>query len=470
MVTFLLLFYLFRGVAWLMRLLFAGRYATLQRDSQQYFEKRVHKAEEEGRRVRVLLIGGTGAVGQNIAKRLLSAYFSRPCEVYLCGRKSSRCAAVVEQLVAEGFDPKLLHYVVLDLHHGKEAIVEAMKNMDLVVHSASPFQNAPPVVLEAAIASKIDYIDVCGDIEFCKRCVKLKAGAQRARIKAITAGGVFPGLANVMGAELVEAFAAKGKKVKSLEFNYFVAGTGGLGPTPITTTLLVASRPNLTMRDGKEHWVPYFSHPKNVDFGKPVGVRGCGFYEQTEVYSMHRSYRVLNVCSRFGMAPGMFRSFLYWLSRSAPASWLANLRFNHIVMTSISPLMDIVDLFTGRTLAIAVTAKSKTSVTETGKTKTNGTRKKKKRRGRKTDEAKATGDAQDNVTSLSEEGAEMAESRYIHSNGVVATATCVVAMIEEMLAEEGGIGPGVWFPEEAIQRKARFIERTTVDAINFSRL
>ena len=44
-----------------------------------------------------------------------------------------------------------------------------------------------------------------------------------------------------------------------MKLRYFVAGSGGLGPTPLAGTLLVAGKPNIVYRDSKPVVRPFFS-------------------------------------------------------------------------------------------------------------------------------------------------------------------------------------------------------------------
>ncbi|OIT08191.1 PREDICTED: uncharacterized protein LOC109227533 [Nicotiana attenuata] len=74
----------------------------------------------------------------------------------------------------------------------------------IVVHTAGPFQQSENCkVLEAAIGTKTAYLDVCDDTNYATRAKSYMNKALEANIPAITTGGIYPGVSNVMAAELV---------------------------------------------------------------------------------------------------------------------------------------------------------------------------------------------------------------------------------------------------------------------------
>lgn len=115
--------------------------------------------------------------------------------------------------------------------------------MDLVIHAAGPFQQTEKCsVLEAAINTKTAYIDVCDDTDYSQRAKSFMSKALAANIPAITTAGIYPGVSNVMAAELVRAAESESEseeKPEKLRFYYYTAGTGGAGPTILATSFLL---------------------------------------------------------------------------------------------------------------------------------------------------------------------------------------------------------------------------------------
>ncbi|XP_026659657.2 uncharacterized protein LOC103705067 isoform X3 [Phoenix dactylifera] len=144
---------------------------------------------------RVLILGGTGRVGGSTATAL-----SKLCpsfQILIAGRNRERGAELVSTL-GENFE-----FVELNINNAK-MMEAALEGVDLVVHAAGPFQRKEKcTVLEAAISTKTAYVDVCDDTDYARRAKCFHQKAVAAGIPAITTGGIYPGVSNVMAAELV---------------------------------------------------------------------------------------------------------------------------------------------------------------------------------------------------------------------------------------------------------------------------
>lgn len=69
----------------------------------------------------------------------------------------------------------------------------ALKGVDLVVHTAGPFQRKDTCgVLEAAIATGTPYMDVCDDTDHSQRLRAYHDKAKAAGVPAITTAGYSP--------------------------------------------------------------------------------------------------------------------------------------------------------------------------------------------------------------------------------------------------------------------------------------
>ncbi|GAB4856008.1 hypothetical protein Ancab_024647 [Ancistrocladus abbreviatus] len=144
---------------------------------------------------RVLILGGTGRVGGSTAAAL-----SKLCpdlQIIVAGRNREKGAAMTKKL---GEKSKFVEVNIDDV----VALEAALNDVDLVVHAAGPFQQAGRCnVLEAAIRTKTAYVDVCDDTTYAWRAKSFCETAAAANIPAITTGGIYPGVSNVMAAELV---------------------------------------------------------------------------------------------------------------------------------------------------------------------------------------------------------------------------------------------------------------------------
>ncbi|CAK7331128.1 unnamed protein product [Dovyalis caffra] len=143
---------------------------------------------EKTRNSRVLVLGGTGRVGGSTAIAL--SKFFPDLRIIIGGRNREKGDAMVAQL---GKNSEFT-----------EVNIEIVDSLEAALNG--PFQQAEKCnVLEAAIETKTAYVDVCDDTSYALRAKSLKDRALAANIPAITTGGIYPGVSNVMAAELVRA-------------------------------------------------------------------------------------------------------------------------------------------------------------------------------------------------------------------------------------------------------------------------
>ena len=154
-------------------------------------------------------------------------------------------------------------------------------------------------MLEASIAAGVPYLDVCDDTEYSQRAKKLHSKAQAAGVPAITTGGIYPGVSNVMAAHMISM--ARKEYNENFEYvdtvppteetsqptrvlySYYTAGSGGAGPTILNTTFLLAGEDVVAYKDGQAMTLPPVSNRRVVDFGPETGRKGVWLYSLPEV-------------------------------------------------------------------------------------------------------------------------------------------------------------------------------------------
>ena len=180
--------------------------------SQKFWGERTFRGG--GSRPRVAFFGGTGRVGAWTIRET-ARLTKGDIDVVIAGRKQEAADKLMQQLRGDSFVlggrewatmrttlEGSAEFVSLDLDD-PASLEAAMRDVDLVVHTAGPFQRGEPQVLRAAIATQTPYMDVCDDLDYARKCRELDDAAKLARIPAVTTGGIYPGLSNVMAAALV---------------------------------------------------------------------------------------------------------------------------------------------------------------------------------------------------------------------------------------------------------------------------
>ena len=82
-----------------------------------------------------------------------------------------------------------MQFVAVDINDAA-SLEAALRGADLVVHTAGPFQRKETCgVLEAALAMRTPYMDVCDDADYSQRAKGYHEAAQAAGVPAITTAG-----------------------------------------------------------------------------------------------------------------------------------------------------------------------------------------------------------------------------------------------------------------------------------------
>jgi lysine 6-dehydrogenase len=142
--------------------------------------------------MRALIIGGVGGMGQGVARDLI---------------KQENVTSVI---LADLFpDPQRLstklrenektELVKMDVNDHK-SMVNAFKEVNVVINTAGPFYKTAVPVAKAAVAAKVNYIDICDDYEGTEILFNSEIDnlAREAGITVLTGMGSDPGTNNVL--------------------------------------------------------------------------------------------------------------------------------------------------------------------------------------------------------------------------------------------------------------------------------
>ncbi|XP_021899228.1 uncharacterized protein LOC110815653 isoform X1 [Carica papaya] len=380
----------------------------------------VHKIRlpDKTRNSRVLILGGTGRVGGSTAIALSN--LCPELRVIIGGRNREKGDAMAAKL---GKNSEFAEVNIDEVESLKTALSEA----DLVVHTAGPFQQAEKcTVLEAAIETKTAYIDVCDDTSYAFRAKSFKDRAIAANIPAITTGGIYPGVSNVMAAELVRVARSESKgEPERLRFHYYTAGTGGAGPTILVTSFLLLGEEVVAYNKGEEIKLKPYSGMLNIDFGKGIGKRDVYLLNLPEVRSAYKVLGVPTVSARFGTAPFFWNWGMTAMTNFLPMEFLRDRDKVQRLVQLFDPLVRAVDGIAGERVSMRVDLEC-------------------------TDGRRTVG---------------IFSHRRLSVSVGTATAAFALAILE------GSTQPGVWFPEEpegiAVEARQTLLERAAQGTINF---
>lgn len=139
---------------------------------------------------RVTVLGGCGAVGSRAVKTLVQhPEFS---EVVIADYNIVK----TESLKAELSSPKVK--VQQFDAHDRKSIHHAISGSDVVLNCVGPFYSTVKPILETTIDAKINYVDVCDDVDVTIDILGMDDKAKRAGICALIGMGSSPGVTNIV--------------------------------------------------------------------------------------------------------------------------------------------------------------------------------------------------------------------------------------------------------------------------------
>ncbi|CAN6374007.1 unnamed protein product [Urochloa humidicola] len=304
------------------------------------------QTNKSSRTARVLVLGATGRVGGSTATALSKL---RPdLNILVGGRNREKGESFAAKLGEQS------EFVQVDTSNAS-TLEKALHGVDLVVHTAGPFQRVEEcTVLQAAISTKTAYIDVCDDTDYSWRAKGFHEQAKAAGVPAITTAGIYPGVSNVMAAELVHAARSENGEPERLRFFYYTAGTGGAGPTILATSFLLLGEDVMAYNKGEEIKLKPYSGALNIDFGKGVRKKDVYLLNLPEVKSAFKILGVPTVSARFGTAPFFWNWGMQAFANFLPVEFLRDKNKVQKLVESVDPLVRAVDGIAGERVSMRV--------------------------------------------------------------------------------------------------------------------
>jgi saccharopine dehydrogenase (NAD+, L-lysine-forming) len=143
-------------------------------------------------RMKALVLGGTGGMGQGVARDLIKQEQIRKV---ILGDILTDPGRLQEKLRAS--EKVLLSRVDVKDHNG---MVSVIKDADVVINCAGPFYKTAVAAARAAVEAKVNYIDICDDYEAAEILFAsdIDKAAKKAGITVLTGMGSDPGTNNVI--------------------------------------------------------------------------------------------------------------------------------------------------------------------------------------------------------------------------------------------------------------------------------
>lgn len=140
--------------------------------------------------MKVLITGAAGQMAQPVIKYLST--LAVVDEISLGDLSEERLAGVIEKHGSPKLKP-----VQLDVRN-PQLLSEALAGHDVVLNLVGPYYKFGTTVLEAAIKSGVNYVDIVDDFDTTQELLDMNDQAAAAGITALIATGASPGLTNVL--------------------------------------------------------------------------------------------------------------------------------------------------------------------------------------------------------------------------------------------------------------------------------
>ena len=208
----------------------------------------------------VLVIGGTGGMGQGVARDLIK---QEQIKEVILGDINVDPDRVQEKLRAS--QKVVLLKIDVNDHQG---MVGAIKKADVVINCAGPFYKTAVAVARVAVEAKVNYIDICDDYEAAEILFAsdIDKAAKDAGITVLTGMGSDPGTNNV----LVKWYANKLDRVDEI-YLYWVVSIAELAGAAWDHSLHMILGKIPQYLDGKLEYVEGGSGEETEKFLEPLG-------------------------------------------------------------------------------------------------------------------------------------------------------------------------------------------------------
>jgi saccharopine dehydrogenase (NAD+, L-lysine-forming) len=237
---------------------------------------------------RIVVLGGCGIVGTQAVKALVA---TDDFDEIVIGDINKEKA---DRYVAEMGDPRLDSAGVdlTDLTMVKEVI----KDADIVLNCSGPFYKLGPTVMRAVIESRVDYVDICDDLDATRILLDMDSSAKKAGTSALIGMGSSPGVAN-----LLAKFCATHMldEVESIDIFHAHGGEPSEGPAVVAHRIHSMTTPIPVYLNGEYTTVDYFGEDgialrELVDFHQ-IGSFTCYPYPHPETITLPRHIKCKRV-------------------------------------------------------------------------------------------------------------------------------------------------------------------------------
>lgn len=232
----------------------------------------------------VLVLGGYGFFGQRISAALASTASMR---VLVGGRDLERAKATTRAISLP-----VEHAVALDARDSNLADVLRRLHVDVLIHTAGPFQGQDYSVARAAIEAGCHYIDLADGRQFVAGVGALSAVASAAGVTVISGASSVPALSSAV----IDRYLPRFRRLEAIRIG-ISSGARAPGLATVRGVFSYGGKPIRSWRDGvwvdAHGWLNLSRHR----FPPPLGKRWLGSCDVPDLELFPERYRTARTVS-----------------------------------------------------------------------------------------------------------------------------------------------------------------------------
>lgn len=270
---------------------------------------------------RILVLGGYGVFGSRIAAMLAA----QGCDVLVAGRDGSKARQMAE-FIGLPSDNGL----GLDAHDGTLAHVLSQRQVNLVIHTAGPFQGQGYTVARAAIQAGAHYIDLADGREFVSGISQLDEEARQQHVLVVSGASSLPALSS----SVVDRYRARFQRIDQIRLA-IASGARAPGLATMRGVFSYCGRPFMRWENGEWRKAWGWLDTRYIAFPGEVGGRFCGSCDVPDLVLFPKRYGAGTVTMHAGYANALSHLGIVGLS------WLTRLHLLPGITGLVRPLRKI---------------------------------------------------------------------------------------------------------------------------------
>ncbi|MFX0078154.1 MAG: saccharopine dehydrogenase family protein [Candidatus Hermodarchaeota archaeon] len=251
---------------------------------------------------RITVLGGCGAVG-SVAVRTLTELPDFD-EVLIADINTQGAQELASQLGKE--------CVAIEVDAlNSDSILTAVKGSDIVLNCVGPFYRFGPPILEAVIKAKINYVDICDDVDPTIALLAMNDVAKKANISACIGMGSSPGVTNLLTRFANEQLL---DSIEAIDIYHAHGGEPVEGAAVIAHRIHAMTSPIPMFLEGKPKTVRFFDEAgitlrEEVDFHQ-IGKHLVYPYPHPETITLPDHIKCERVTNKGTVLPGEYFQFI----------------------------------------------------------------------------------------------------------------------------------------------------------------